>query len=208
MNMKRIFSLTLFLFSAATCAAELIAPDEMIKNTANEVLEIIKKDKDIQAGNKQKVKELIENKVLPQFDFTHMTRLAVGRFWNQATPAQQQELTSEFRSLLVRTYSASLNSYRDQTIDYKPFKLNPADTDAVIKTVIVQSKGRGIPIDYTVNKTTSGWKIYDIAVDGVSLVVNYRSSFAQEIQQGGIPKLISTLQAKNSSGVAVEPKKY
>lgn len=202
MNMQRILGLALFLLSTVSFAAEIIAPDEMIKNTATEVLGIIQKDKDIQAGNKQKVKDLIESKVLPQFDFTRMTRLAVGRFWNQATPAQQQELTEEFRSLLIRTYSASLNSFKDQKIDYKPLKLNPADTDVVVKTVVQQSKGRAIPIDYSVLKTATGWKIYDIAVDGVSLVVNYRSSFAQEIQQGGIPKLISTLQAKNNSGSA------
>ena len=202
MNMQRILGLALFLLSTVSFAAEIIAPDEMIKNTATEVLGIIQKDKDIQAGNKQKVKDLIESKVLPQFDFTRMTRLAVGRFWNQATPAQQQELTEEFRSLLIRTYSASLNSFKDQKIDYKPLKLIPTDTDVVVKTVVQQSKGRAIPIDYSVLKTATGWKIYDIAVDGVSLVVNYRSSFAQEIQQGGIPKLISTLQAKNNSGSA------
>lgn len=207
MNKQSILGLglTLFLFSTLSFAAD-IAPDEMIKHTANEVLEIIRKDKDIQAGDKQKVKDLIETKILPQFDFTRMTRLAVGRFWNQATPAQQQELTNEFRSLLVRTYSASLNSYKDQKIEYKPLKLSPADNDVVVKTAILQSNGRSIPIDYTVVKTPTGWKIYDISVDGVSLVVNYRSSFAQEIQQGGIPKLISTLQAKNNGG-SVETKK-
>lgn len=198
MNMHRILGLALFLFSTLTFAAEPVAPDEMIKTTANEVLEIIKKDKDIQSGDKQKIKDLIETKILPQFDFTRMTRLAVGRFWNQATPAQQHELTNEFRSLLVRTYSASLNSYKDQKIDYKPLKISPADTDVVVKTSILQSNGRAIPIDYTVIKTPTSWKVYDISVDGVSLVVNYRSSFANEIQQGGIPKLISTLQAKNS----------
>lgn len=206
MNMQRILGLGLFLFSTLTYAADPVAPDEMIKSTANEVLEIIKKDKDIQAGDKQKVKDLIETKILPQFDFTRMTRLAVGRFWNQATPAQQQELTNEFRSLLVRTYSASLNSYKDQKIDYKPLKLSPADTDVVVKTAIVQSNGRGIPIDYTVIKTPASWKIYDISVDGVSLVVNYRSSFAQEIQQGGIAQLINTLKAKNNSKLAESKK--
>ena len=204
MNKQGILGLglALFLFSTFSFAADPIAPDEMIKHTANEVLDIIKKDKDIQAGDKQKVKSMIETKILPQFDFTRMTRLAVGRFWNQATPAQQQELTNEFRSLLVRTYSASLNLYKDQKIDYKPLKLSPADTDVVVKTVILQSDGRGIPIDYTVVKTPTSWKIYDISVDGVSLVVNYRSSFAHEIQHGGIPKLISVLQAKNNSGSA------
>lgn len=203
MNKQRTLILALSLLSAVAFAADAVAPpDEMIKTTANEVLEVIKKDAEIQAGNKKKIKDLIETKVLPQFDFTRMTRLAVGRFWSQATPAQQQELTNEFRSLLVRTYSASLNSYKDQKVEYKPLKMNPTDTDVVVKTSIVQPGGRAIPIDYAVAKTPSGWKIYDITVDGVSLVVNYRSSFAQEIQQGGVAQLIRTLQTKNSSGAS------
>lgn len=206
MSLQRILAFALFFLSTSAFANEPLAPDEMIKRTANEVLGIIKSDKDIQAGNKKKVKELIETKILPQFDFTRMTRLAVGRFWNQATPAQQQELTNEFRSLLVRTYSASLNSYKDQKIDYKPLRMNPSDTDVVVKTAVQQPSGRAIPIDYTVIKSASGWKVYDIAVDGVSLVVNYRSSFAQEINQGGIAQLINTLKAKNN-GSLVESKK-
>jgi phospholipid transport system substrate-binding protein len=206
MNLQRILTAALFFLSTAAFANEFATPDEMIKHTATEVLNIIKSDKDIQAGDKKKVKALIETKILPQFDFTRMTRLAVGRFWNQATPAQQQELTNEFRSLLVRTYSASLNSYKDQKIDYKPLRMNPSDTDVVVKTAVQQPGGRAIPIDYTAVKSPTGWKIYDIAVDGVSLVVNYRSSFAQEIQQGGIAQLINTLKAKNN-GALVENKK-
>ena len=204
MNMKRFFAgLMMLLLSAMVFAADLTPPDELVKANATELLEIIKKDKDIQAGNKKKIKELVEAKVLPHFDFTRMTRLAVGRFWKQASPAQQQALTNEFRSLLVRTYSASLSSYRDQQIDYKPLKMNPADTEVVVKTLVHQSNGGpAIPIDYSLAKAADGWKVYDIMVDGVSLVVNYRSSFAHEIQQGGIDQLIHTLQAKNGGPVA------
>jgi phospholipid transport system substrate-binding protein len=204
MNMKRFFAgLMMLLLSSMVFAADLTPPDELVKANATELLEIIKKDKDIQAGNKKKIKDLVEAKVLPHFDFTRMTRLAVGRFWKQATPAQQQALTNEFRSLLVRTYSASLSSYRDQQIDYKPLKMNPADTEVVVKTLVHQSNGGpGIPIDYSLAKAADGWKVYDIMVDGVSLVVNYRSSFAHEIQQGGIDQLIHTLQAKNGGPVA------
>ncbi len=206
--MKKYFlSLLMVMFILPFAHAAEMAPDEQIKATANEVIEIIKKDKDIQAGNRAKIKELVEAKVLPHFDFTRMTRLAVGRYWNQATPAQREELTNEFRSLLVRTYSASLTSYKDQRIDYKPLKMNPGDTEAVVKTLVQPSGGgQPIPIDYSVEKTPTGWKAYDIAVDGVSLVVNYRSSFAQQIQQGGIDQLIRTLQAKNA-GPAPEAKK-
>lgn len=201
MNTKRIWiALMMLLVSPLLLAAE-SDPDELIKKTATEVLTIIKQDKEIQAGNHKKIKDVIEVKVLPHFDFTRMTRLAVGRFWNQATPAQQQALISEFKTLLVRTYSTSLISYKDQRIDYKPLKLMPADTDVVVKTLIIQPGAQSIPLDYSMIKTPTGWKAYDISVDGVSLVVNYRSSFAQEIQQGGMDQLIKTLQTKNNSTV-------
>lgn len=206
MNTKRIWiALVMLLVSPLLLAAE-GDPDELIKKTANEVLTIIKQDKEIQAGSHKKIKEVIEVKVLPHFDFTRMTRLAVGRFWNQATPSQQQSLVSEFKTLLVRTYSTSLITYRDQRIDYKPLKLMPADTDVVVKTLIIQPGGQSIPLDYSMIKTPTGWKAYDISVDGVSLVVNYRSSFAQEIQQGGMDQLIKTLQAKNN-GLVPDTKK-
>ncbi|MDP1680986.1 MAG: ABC transporter substrate-binding protein [Burkholderiales bacterium] len=206
MRTKRIWiALVMLLVSPLLLAAE-GDPDELIKKTANEVLTIIKQDKEIQAGSHKKIKEVIEVKVLPHFDFTRMTRLAVGRFWNQATPAQQQSLVSEFKTLLVRTYSTSLITYRDQRIDYKPLKLMPADTDVVVKTLIIQPGAQSIPLDYSMIKTPAGWKAYDISVDGVSLVVNYRSSFAQEIQQGGMDQLIKTLQAKNN-GLVPDTKK-
>ena len=200
LNTKRIWiALLMLLLSPLALAAE-GDPDELIKRTATELLTIIKQDKEIQAGNKKRIKEIIEAKVLPHFEFTRMTRLAVGRFWNQASPTQQQALVDEFKTLLVRTYSTSLTSYKDQKIDYKPLKMMPADTDVVVKTLIIQPGAQSIPIDYSMVKTPTGWKAYDISVDGVSLVVNYRSSFAQEIQQGGIDQLIKTLQTKNSSG--------
>ena len=199
MRTKQIWiALVMLLLSPLLLAAE-GDPDELIKKTATEVLEIIKQDKEIQAGNKKKIKDVIEVKVLPHFDFTRMTRLAMGRFWNQATPAQQQALVSEFKTLLVRTYSTSLISYKDQTINYKPLKMMATDTDVVVKTLILQPGAQSIPLDYNMIKTPTGWKAYDISVDGVSLVVNYRSSFAQEIRQGGMEQLIKTLQTKNNS---------
>jgi phospholipid transport system substrate-binding protein len=208
--MKRI--LNLFFFAAtvsfgAMAAANDLPPDELVKTTASEVMNIIKQDKDIQGGNQQKMLALVDAKVLPHFDFTRMTRLAVGRYWKQATPAQQQQLVSEFRTLLVRTYSTSLSNYRDQVIDYRPLRANPADTDVVVKTVVQQPGRQPIPIDYAMVKTADGWKVYDITVEGVSLVVNYRSSFAQEIQQGGMDKLIHTLAEKNAQASSNNTKK-
>lgn len=177
-------------------AAETL-PDVLVKSTAQDVLAIIKQDKEIQSGNSKKVLDLVEAKVLPHFDFNRMARLAVGRHWPKATPAQQQALTGEFRTLLVRTYSNSLSSYKNQVIDYKPLKLLPEDTDVTVKTVVNQPGGLPIPIDYSLEKTANGWKVYDVAVDNVSLVTNYRTSFSSEIQSKGIDGLIKTLSDKN-----------
>lgn len=199
--MKQLLNTVLL---AATLAASSFAyandmgPDELVKATASDVMSIIRADKDIQGGNKQKIYALVDAKVLPHFDFTRMTRLAVGRYWKQATPEQQQKLVNEFRDLLVRTYALSLSSYKNQTIDYKPLRMNPGDTDVTVKTSVVQPGGQPIPIDYQMIKTPNGWKVYDITVEGVSLVVNYRSSFSREIQEGGMDKLIKTLADKNA----------
>jgi phospholipid transport system substrate-binding protein len=176
-----------------------LPPDVLIKNTAEEVLAIVKKDKDIQGGNQQKIFDLAEQKVLPHFDFARMTRLAVGRYWRQATPEQQKALVNEFKDMLVRTYSTALSQYKNQTIEYKPFSMQPGETDVVVKTQVIQPGGQPIPIDYSMSKTADGWKVYDIAVDGVSLVINYRPTFATEIRNNGIDGLIKTLADKNKS---------
>lgn len=196
--MKNFLLLLLALVLAPVARANELAPDELVKNVASEVIGIVKADRDIQAGNQKKIFSLVDAKVLPHFDFTRMTRLAVGRYWNQATPDQQQRLVKEFRDLLVRTYALSLANYKNQTIDYKPLRMSPADTDVTVRTVVQQPGGHPIPIDYQMAKTPNGWKVYDITVDGISLVVNYRSSFAQEIQQGGIERLIQVLADKNA----------
>ena len=184
-------------------------PDALVKRTTDEVLAIIKADKDLQAGNSRKVVELAEAKVLPHFDFARMTRLAVGRNWAQATDAQKEALTKEFRTLLVRTYSTSLSQYRNQTIEVKPSKIAPQDKEATVRTAVIQQGGPPIPIDYAMEKTDSGWKVYDVIIDGASLVTTYRGSFNDQIQKGGIDGLVSTLQARNSGGAAAkaEPKK-
>lgn len=197
--MRKIRTLLLAASLLAGCSAVAaeIAPDVLVKNTAQDVLAIIKQDKDIQSGNTQKVLELVDAKVLPHFDFSRMAQLAVGRYWPKATPAQRQALVSEFRTLLVRTYSNSLSAYKNQTIDYKPLKLQSGATDVTVKTVVSQPGGQPIPIDYSLEKTGNAWKVYDVAVDGVSLVTNYRGSFGAEIKNNGIDGLIKTLSDKN-----------
>ncbi|MEJ5210949.1 MAG: ABC transporter substrate-binding protein [Burkholderiales bacterium] len=198
--MKKLFGFLFLLIASLPPAApaNTLPPDELVKSVATEVMAIIKADKDIQKGDQKKIYALVDAKVLPHFDFTRMTRLAVGRYWRDATPEQQQRLVKEFRDLLVRTYAMSLANYKNQTIEYKPLRVGPNDTDVTVKTVVLEPGRQPIPIDYQMVKTPDGWKVYDITVEGVSLVVNYRSSFAQEIQQGGMERLIQTLAEKNA----------
>ncbi|MBI4988912.1 MAG: ABC transporter substrate-binding protein [Rhodocyclales bacterium] len=180
--------------------AQETAPDVLVKNVTNEVLDIIRKDKDIKAGSTKRAIELVEQKVLPHFNFSRMTALAVGKDWRQANPAQQKVLTEEFRELLVRTYSNALIAYKNETVDFRPFKMKPGETDVTVRTQIHQSGGKQpITLDYSLEKNPQGWKVYDVVVGGVSLVTNYRSTFATEVRNGGIDGLIKTLQTKNRS---------
>lgn len=183
---------------AALAQSTDMAPDALARKVTDEVLAIIRTDKDIQAGNTRKVLDLVEAKVLPNFNFAHMTRLAVGPPWRQATSAQRQSLTDEFRTLLVHTYTSAFTQYRDQVVEYKPLKLQTGDTDVVVRSLIRQ-KGGADPVDinYSMEKTDTGWKVYDVTIAGVSLVQNYRSSFNTEIQKSGVDGLIGTLATKN-----------
>ena len=196
--LRIILGLFAGLLPAVIWAAEL-PPDQLAKNTTQEVLAILKADKDIQGGNMQKIYGLVEAKVLPHFDFNRMTQLAVGRYWNTATPRQKQALVKEFRSLLVRTYAGSLTAFTNQTIEFKPFSMPPEAAEVTVQTEVKQPGGKPVPINYDMYKTSFGWKVYDVSVDGVSLVINYRSSFANTIRQSGIDGLISTLEAKSRS---------
>jgi phospholipid transport system substrate-binding protein len=204
--MLRFFVTLLAAFVPMVASAE-ESPDALVKRVTDEVLTIIKSDKDLQSGNTRKIVELAEQKVLPHFDFERMTRLAVGRSWNQATPEQKQALVKEFRTMLVRTYSTSLTQYRNQKIDVKPAKVGANDKDVTVKTVVIQQGGPPIPIDYAMEKADSGWKVYDVVIDGASLVTTYRGSFNDQIQKSGIDGLIKTLQERNQSSGGAAPKK-
>ncbi|MCM2327462.1 MAG: ABC transporter substrate-binding protein [Lysobacter sp.] len=182
----------------AHSAAE-TAPDALVRKSIDEVLALLKADKELQGGSPQKLYALVEEKVIPHFDFTRMTRLAVGRNWAQANDAQKASLTREFQTLLVRTYSTSLSQYRDQTIDVRPAKVAAGDKETFVKTVVKQSGGPSIPIDYGMELTDKGWKVYDVVVDGVSLVTTYRGSFNEQIQKSGIDGLVKTLADRNRS---------
>jgi len=206
-SMQWLFGIiTVLTFNGAVLAQEQ-TPDALIKQVTTEVLEIVRKDKDIQSGNTKKAIELVEAKVLPHFNFTRMTQLAVARDWKQSSASQQKVLTEEFRSLLVRTYSKALTEYKNQTIEFRPFKMQAGETDVKVRTQIDQAGAKSIGLDYYLEKMPNGWKVYDIEVGGVSLVTNYRSEFTAEVRKGGIDGLIATLQTKNKSGESTVPKK-
>lgn len=198
--------LSLLLAAPAIATADEMAPDALVKKVSDDVIDIIRKDKDIQSGNTRKAVELIEAKVLPNFDFNRMTALAVGRDWRGATPEQKKALADEFHALLVRTYANALTAYKNQTIDFKPFKMAPGDTDVLVRTEVKQPGAKPVSIDYSLQKSDGAWKVYDVIVAGVSLVTSYRDQFKQEISSGGIDGLIKSLQAKNQAPVATVKK--
>jgi len=177
-------------------------PDVLARTTTQEVLTILKQDKDIQGGSLSKVHQLVETKILPIFDFNRMTQLVIGKNWPRATAKQKQDLVTEFRNLMVRTYSNSLMAFNNQTVDFKPLNMSPGDTDVTVRSDIRQPGGQPITIDYSMYQTAFGWKVYDVVIDGVSLVTNYRSSFSSTIRQSGIDGLIKTLSKQETSGAA------
>ena len=177
-------------------------PDATVKRVTEDTLAAVRSDPQIQAGNQARIREVIEAKVAPHFDFTRITAIAMGKNWRTATPEQQQRLTEEFRSLLIRTYAGALTQYREGKIDYKPLRMNAGDTDVIVRTAAVPSSGSPVPIDYNLEKKPHGWKCYDVVVGGVSLVTNYRDEFNAQIQKGGVDGLIKTLADRNKGGPA------
>ena len=197
--MKSFFALVVgFLLSCSPAWAQEVSPDALIKKVTEDVLTIVRQDKDIQSGNTKKAIDLVEAKVLPNFDFQRMTALAMGKDWNKATPEQKKRLSEEFKTLLVRTYSNALTGYRDQTVRYKPSKIQSDDTDVVVRTEIVQPGNKPIALNYALEKQAEGWKVFDVIVAGVSLVTNYRDTFNQEVRANGIDGLIKMLVTKNN----------
>ena len=188
--------LMLLAVPAARAAAE--GPDELIRRLSNDVLSNIKADKDVQKGDISKITSFVDGKVMPHVNFTRMTASAVGRNWRQATPEQQKRLQEEFKNLLVRTYAGALSQVKDQTVDVKPLRAGAADTEVVVRTEVI-GRGDAVQLDYRMEKTATGWKIYDLNVLGIWMVETYRTQFAQEISARGIDGLIATLAQRNKS---------
>jgi len=203
---KYLILLCLLFFAKTAFAAQVLAPDALARSVSEEVMAQIRADKEIQAGNVKKILELVEAKVLPHFNFASMARLAMGRNWREANTEQQQRLTGEFRTLLVRTYTTALTQYKNQTVDFKPVRMAASDADVVVQSLIKQPGGAPVAIDYSMEKTDNGWKVYNVKIEGISLVETYRNTFNTEIQKHGVDGLIKSLADKNRSNAQAAQK--
>lgn len=201
--MKRFLGITVLLLSillAFPAWTMDLAPDRLVDKTVKEVIEIIQKDEALKNGNRDKMHDLIETKILPHFNFSRMTQLAMGQHWSKAAPEQQNKLVNEFRTLLVRTYSNALTSYNHETINVNPIKQLGDQVETTVRTVVIQGNGKEpVPIDYSMEKKPDGWKVYDVTVAGVSLVTNYRGTFNSQVRKGGVEGLLKALEDKNKS---------
>ncbi|MES2898434.1 MAG: ABC transporter substrate-binding protein [Pseudomonadota bacterium] len=200
-----ILSATLAI-SASSAAFAQEAPDALVKRISADVIETAKNDKEIQAGNQKRVMDLVESKILPHVDFMRMTSLAAGRFWREATPAQQKQLANEFRTLLIFTYSGALSQIKNETVEFKPLRADPADQEVEVRSVVNMSRGEPVTLNYRLAKSAQGWKIFDINVLGAWLVETYKGTFATEIGKSGIDGLIKALAERNNK-LANKPSK-
>ena len=197
--MRRILTMLAAALFLAQAHAATEAPDALIRRLSTDVLERIKVDKDIQAGDFRKLSDFVDQTVMPHVNFQRMTALSVGRNWRGASPEQQKQLMTEYRALLLRTYSGALSSVKDQSIRMKPLRADPADNEVIVRSEVVQPRGDPIQLDYRLEKAGDAWKIYDVNVLGVWLVESYRNQFAQEVGAKGIDGLIRSLAEKNKS---------
>jgi phospholipid transport system substrate-binding protein len=204
--MKTFLTVFIGLLAPLTVQAQ-PAPDVLVKTVTLEVVDLIAKDKDIKSGDRAKLVSLIDAKVLPHFNFQAMTALAMGQNWRKAAPEQRQRLVAEFKTLLVRTYASALSAYSDEKFDFRPLRARPSDTDVVVQVRVLQTGAQPVPIDYSMEKTPGGWKVYDVMVGGVSLVANYRTEFNNVVRDAGIDGLIKNLDSKNRSLEAASAKK-
>jgi len=178
--------------------AQNLGPEELVRRVTQEVLDAIKGDAELAAGDRQKVLRLAEEKVLPHIDFEEAARLAVGRSWAQATPAQRARIVTEFRGMLIRTYSSAIQAYTGQTLNVLPVRMKPDDTEVTVRNRYIRPGAPPLNIEYQMRKTPAGWKIYDIVAEGVSLVLTYRSDFDSAVRQEGVDGLIRRLAEKNA----------
>ena len=199
----RFLALWVFILQAFLVQAQQLGPEELVRKMTEEILEAIKSDQQLAAGDRQKALKLAEEKILPHVDFEEATRLAVGRGWKEATPEQRKKLVAEFRNMLVRTYSNAIGTYEGQTMKVLPARMKPDDTEVTVRNQYIRPGAKPVALDYAMRKTDAGWKIYDIVVEGVSLVLTYRSEFDVVVKQDGIDGLLKRLAQKNTPPAGV-----
>lgn len=199
MNFFKIFIFVLSIIFSFFLLAEDQGPQELVHKTTDDVLLVLKNNQEIQT-DKQKIYQLAEEKILPNFDLERISALVLGKTWRSIDETQKQKFQAEFKTMLLRTYAVALGKYKDQEIEFKPLRMEPGDKQATVKTQIIQNSAQPISVDYALAKTENSWKVFDIAIEGVSLVTNYRSQFAGEIKNNGIDSLISKLSEKNNKG--------
>jgi len=197
MSLKKYLLLLIALIISTSVLADL-APDELVRKTADDVINELKKDKDIKVGDRAKIYKLAEEKILPNFDFKRICRLVLGKNWRSMTVDQRNVFQIEFRGLLLRTYAIALSKFRDQTIEFKPLRMKSSDKIVLVKTEITQSGGQPIDVNYALSNSTGKWLVFDIVIEGVSLVTNYRSQFASQVKKNGIEDLLKKLSEKNN----------
>jgi phospholipid transport system substrate-binding protein len=196
-GISRVFAALSFALTASLASGEDLAPDLLMKQISDDVIAAIKEDRDIRAGDSAKIASLVELKILPHFDFTRITRLAMGASWRQASAEQQDALRHEFQTLLVRTYSGALASYSGQTIEFSPLRAKPGDTEVTVRSRVKQPGAEAIVIEYDMEKSAAGWKVFDVRISGISLIATYRTAFAEEVRNHGVDGLIALLATKN-----------
>jgi phospholipid transport system substrate-binding protein len=197
--MRRMLSCAALVLAAGAAQAQPAPPDELVKGVMLDIQRIIVEDKELRSGDRAKTIRLIEQKALPHFNHVGMTALAVGVHWRKATPEQKKRLAEEFRTLLVRIYASSLSAFGDQKFEFLPLRMKTEDTDVTVQVRVLQSGAQAVPVEYDMEKTARGWKVYDVRVAGISLVVNYRTEFANIVRDKGIDGLVGALEAKNQS---------
>jgi len=204
-RMKSILASFLLASASAFALAQELAPDELIRRISEEVLAAMRADPELRAGNPAKIVPFVQATVLPHFDFERATRIAMGPAWRGATPAQREELTREFSALLVRTYTSAVADYSDSEVTVSPLRARASETDATVRSQVKRPGEQPVAIEYEMQKTAGSWKIYDLRIDGISLMSTYRTAFADEVRTNGVDGLIRTLSGKNRPG-ASKPK--
>jgi phospholipid transport system substrate-binding protein len=199
-GLRRLLALLLVL-AAPAVAGEALGPEQLVRTITEQVLAAIKQDPALKAGDRAKALALAEEKILPHVDFVEATRLAAGRVWATATPAQRDRLVAEFRAMMVRTYATAIDAYRGQTMQVLPVQMAPGATQTTVRNRYIRPGAQPVIVTYSMHQTPTGWKIYDITVEGVSLVLNYRTEFEQIVRESGIDGLIKRLADKNKTPV-------